>query len=196
MHSIQDQPTTQYTARLRYYNIEYDVKFVLNTRNNYNIIFQDYELKKHRKNANTSVNYRCKQGYKCSASVTIYKNQITHLVTKHSDLCVKYNEVRYDYNNNADTNNMFHLNQIHHQFNNVNINNNGFNGFGGLIMNPYQQYGYDFSMLQSFHPNQFNNLNALVQNGSMNSSLNCSNIVSSNNNNNCCGSSDVDECYL
>jgi hypothetical protein len=191
MNTNQDQPTTQYTARLRYYNIEYDVRFVLNTRNNYNIIFQDYELKKHRKNANTSVNYRCKQGFKCSASVTIYKNQITHLVTKHSDLCLKYNEIRYDFNNNAS--NAFHLNQINHQFSNV---NSGFNGFNSLIINPYQQYGYDFSMFQSFHPNQFNNLNVLVPNGSVNTSLNCGNIISSNNNNNFCGSSDVDESYF
>jgi hypothetical protein len=191
MNLSQDQPTTQYTARLRYYNIEYDVRFVLNTRNNYNIIFQDYELKKHRKNANTSVNYRCKQGFKCSASVTIYKNQITHLVTKHSDFCLKYHEARYDFNNNA--NNQFYLNQMHHhQFNNININNNGLNNYNSMIINPYHHYGYDLSMYQSLHPNHFNNMNVLVQNGSLNSNLNCS----SNNKNNCCGSSDVDECYL
>jgi hypothetical protein len=202
MNLHQNQPETEFTARLRYFNIEYDVRFILNTRNNYNIIFQDYELKKHRKNVNTSVNYRCRQGFKCPASLTIYKNQIIHLVNNHSPMCLKYNQIGDSFNSFANKNqnpssNHCSFNQLHHPFNNVNVNDNELKNYNNLIINPYQcRHGYDCSVFQSNH---FNNMSFMPQNYSLNSKLNFTKCIinsNRNDNNNFPCSSNLDGFYF
>ncbi len=78
---------------MRYLEREFDLHFIQNKfkGGKYNVILQDYELKKHRQNQNLSINYRCKQGKKCSASITIFGRHITYLNLNHNKNCVKYN---------------------------------------------------------------------------------------------------------